>query len=249
MEHLEGRISILAALEARLRRMEVVLVSASAHPEKVADLIAAAERAGVPVKRVPADELDRMAHGRTHGGAVAVTGPRPPTPFDDLLRTLDAGGTPALLLILEGIDDGRNLGFVLRSAEALGAHGVLVKRHVWDYDGPEVSRASSGAYERFPIVRIDEVAGPVAALRKRGVGIWGCLAGAKRTLYDADLAKPVLLAVGGEKRGLSGALRELCDGFLSIPSQEGAASLSLSHAAAILLGEATRQRCNKGITG
>jgi tRNA G18 (ribose-2'-O)-methylase SpoU len=293
MEHLEGRISVLAALEARLRRFEVVLVSASAHTEKVGDLLDAAARAGVPVKRVPADELDRMSHGRTHGGVLAICTPRPPTPIEDLLQILDhcrhpqpdpptpapsslppvglrhgaatsapsslpqvgpRHGTvksefrptpaPPLLLLLEGIDDARNLGFVLRTADALGVHGVLVKRHVWDYDGADVSRSSSGAYERLPLVQVEDAAAALGALRKRSVAVWGCVAGAKRALHDAPLAGPVLLAIGGEKRGLSGAVRELCDGFLSIPMREGSTSLSLSHAAAILIAEAARQRGN-----
>jgi 23S rRNA (guanosine2251-2'-O)-methyltransferase len=258
MEHLEGRITVLAALAARRRRIQLVLISAAAHREKVRDVEASAARCGVPVKHVEPSELDRMTHGRTHGGVVALAGPRPPTPVDELLRVLDASPVPAFLLLLEGLEDAQTLGFTLRTAEALGAHGVLVKKHLWDYDAADVSRSSSGAYERLPLVQVDQTGTVIGALRKRGVAVWGCLAGARRTIHDVDLSRPSLLAIGGEKRGLSGALRELCDGFLSIPMgavengpEEGedapadvsrVTSLSLGHAAAIVMAEVLRQR-------
>lgn len=242
MEQLEGKVSVQAAVEARLRKIEVVLVSAAARAEKVADLLDACAKAGVPVKRVPAADLDRMTHGKTHGGVVAIATPRSVTPLDDLIRAIEASGEVPLLLLLEGIDDARNLGFTLRTADALGTHGVLLKKHAWDFDGGEVSRASSGAYERLPLAMVEDAAGALRGLARLGVKAWGCVAGAKRSAWEADLAAPTLLAVGGEKRGLSGAMRDLCDGFLRIPMRPGATSLSLSHAAAILLAEARRQR-------
>ncbi len=244
METLEGKISILAALKARVRRFECVLVNESAHAEKVEEVLRAAEALSVPVKRVSSRELDGMAGGVTHGGVLAVCTPRPPTPFDDLVRRLQTDSSrPPLLLLLEGVEDARNLGYVIRTSEALGGHGVLVKKHVWDFDGAALSRASSGAFERFPVVRLDRERDSLAALKKLGVRLWGCLAGVRTTLYRADLRAPALLAVGGEKRGLSAAVREECDDFLTIPMPSSeATSLPLSHAAAIVLGEAMRQR-------
>jgi tRNA G18 (ribose-2'-O)-methylase SpoU len=143
-------------------------------------------------------------------------------------------------LLLEGVDDARNLGFTLRTADALGALAVLIKKHLWDFDAAEVSRPSSGAYERLPLVQIDDVE-PLKQLQRRGLKLFGCVAGAKRTMYELDLSQPAVLAVGGEKRGLSGAVRAICDRFITIPTREGA-SLSMSHASAILLSEAARQR-------
>lgn len=244
MEHLEGRECVLAALGARLRRFEVVLLSEGAHRERSEGVEAAAAELGVPVKRLPRAKLDAMAHGRSHGGVMAVCTPRPPTSTDELLDLLEKREEPAFLILLEGTEDARNLGFVLRTAEALGAHAVLVKKHVWDFDGTEVSRASSGSYERIPLVRMDRESDLLSRLKKRGVRVVGCVAGAKRTLFECDLNRPVLLAVGGEKRGLSGAVRRACDRRVSIPTADGASSLSMSHAAAIVMGEARRQRAS-----
>jgi 23S rRNA (guanosine2251-2'-O)-methyltransferase len=129
----------------------------------------------------------------------------------------------------------------MRTAEAMGVHAMLIKKHLWDFNPVEIARPASGAYERLPLVQIEDVQ-PLRQLRQRGLQLLGCLAGVKRTLYEADLKSPCILAIGGEKRGLSGAVRAECDGFITIPSKASAASLSLSHAAAVILGEAMRQR-------
>lgn len=241
MEHLEGRQSVLAALQAFQRRFGVILVRRGLYEEKIADVLAAAAARGVAVRRVERAELDAVAHGATHGGVVAICSPKPRLSARDLLDRVARLREPALLLLLEGVDDARNLGFTLRSAEALGAHAVLIKKHLWDFDPVEVARPASGAYERLPLVQIDDLA-PLRDLQRRDVAIYGCLAKAKRSMHQTDLRRACVVAIGGEKRGLSGALRAACDGFLTIPTRGGASSLALSHAAALVLAEAFRQR-------
>ena len=97
------------------------------------------------------------------------------------------------------------------------------------------------ALERLPLAQIDGVV-PLRALQKHGLQLVGCLAGARRTIYDIDFTRPTIIAIGGEKRGLSGAVREICDCFATIPTQGDGTSLSLSHAASVVLAEAMRQR-------
>ena len=241
METLEGRQSVLAALQARRRRMQMILIAHGSHLDKLEELLALATELGVPVKHVDRAELDAMAHGSSHGGVLAIGSPLPRLDADQLLELLSQVREPPLLLLLEGVDDARNLGFTLRSAEALGVHAVLIKKHLWDFDSVEVARPSSGAYERLPLVQIQTVA-PLVQLQRRGLNLIGCIAGARLTLYEAELARPTILAIGGEKRGLSGAVRDICDQFVTIPTAGGPSSLSLSHAAAIVMGEAHRQR-------
>lgn len=248
MEHLEGRISVLAALQAHQRRFQVILIRHGMHAEKLQDVLQAAEARGVPIRYADSAELDALAHGTTHGGVIAVCSPKPRMAAADLLEMIDRLREPPLLVLLEGVDDARNLGFTLRSADALGVHAVLIKKHLWDFDSVEVARPASGAYERLPLVQIDDVE-PLIAIRKRDVRLYGCIAGAKRTMYQRNLAEGVILAIGGEKRGLSGAVRSICDGFLTIPCKPGASSLSLSHAASIVMAEAMRQRLERAQTG
>jgi 23S rRNA (guanosine2251-2'-O)-methyltransferase len=246
MEHLEGRQTILAALAARQRRFELILVAHGAHQEKLAELLQLAATLAVPVKPVDRSELDALAHGASHGGVVALASAKPRLAVDRLLQLVDAApaAAPPLLLLLEGVDDARNLGFTLRTAEAMGVLAVLIKKHLWDFDAVEVGRPSSGAYERLPLVQIEGI-DPLVQLQRRGLRVYGLLAAARRSIYQRNLARPMVLAIGGEKRGLSGAVRNLCDRFVSIPTAGGASSLSLSHAAAIVLAEAHRQRTSK----
>ena len=96
--------------------------------------------------------------------------------------------------------------------------------------------------ERLPLAQIENVEKALGPLKRLGVKCWGCIGGARRDIFQADLTQAVLLAVGGERRGLSGAMRALCDGFIRIPMRAGASSLSLSQAACILAAEAMRQR-------
>lgn len=237
-EYLEGRASVIAAIEARRRTVHEVLIARDAKPDKVEDVLAAAARAKVPVRRVAMEEVEKFAHGRTHGGVVAAASPRPLDTEADLKALLARLKEPPLLLVLDGVDDPRNLGLCLRAAEALGAHAVLLRKRAWDFDTVEVARPSSGAFERLPLVLFDGT----DLLAGLGMPRIACLENAVKSIHEADLAGPVAIVVGGEKRGISAAVRAVCDRRMRIPSKPGAASLPLTHAAAVVLAEALRQR-------
>lgn len=242
MEHLEGRQSIIAALKARQRRFQIILIAQGTHEEKLAELLDLAGSMNVPTRRVDRRELDALAHGSSHGGAIAICTAKPRLNGEQLVELVESISGLPLLLLLEGVDDARNLGFTLRSADALGVHAVLIKKHLWDFDPVEVARPASGAYERLPLAQIETVE-PLQALQRKGLRLIGCIAGAKRTMYDVKLTRPTILAIGGEKRGLSGAVRKICDRFITIPTAgPEASSLSLSHAGAIVMAEVMRQR-------
>jgi 23S rRNA (guanosine2251-2'-O)-methyltransferase len=225
MEILEGRVSILSALRARRRTFESVLVRQGTQDESIREILDAAAALGVKVQRVRPEALEARAHGKSHGGILAVASALPPAAAP---ATLD------FALLLDGVDDARNLGFALRSAEVFGVQAVFLRKRAWDFDGGDVSRSSSGAYERLPVVLGDSI--------PAGLRLIGCVAGVRKTIYDEDLRKPLALAIGGEKRGLSAAVRDRCSSLVSIPTTQGAASLSMSHAAAVAMSEVARQR-------
>src|SRR5262249_44718400 len=147
-----------------------LLVRQGIQDDSIRDLLDAAAALQVPVKRVREEALDAKAHAKSHGGVVAVAEPLPPS-------ILPASAD--FILFLDGIDDARNLGYALRSAEAFGVQAALLRRRAWDFDGGDVSRASSGAYERLPVVIGDEL--------PPGMALVGCMAGAPKTVYDEDL--------------------------------------------------------------
>lgn len=225
MEILEGRICVEAALGARRRSFHEILVRQGIREDSIRGILEAAAALGVPVRRVRQQALDARAHGKTHGGILAVVSPLPPAAPPEGID---------FALLLDGVDDARNLGYTLRSAEAFGVQAVFLRRRAWDFDGGDVSRASSGAYERLPVVLGDAV--------PPGLRLVGCDAEAPRAIDEEDLTGPVCLAIGGEKRGLSAAVRSRCDVRVRIPTRPGAPSLSLTHAAAVAMAEVARQR-------
>lgn len=241
MIHLEGLQCVMAALTARRRRIQVVLLKHDIPESKTQELRDAAEAANVAVKPVSGAELTALAHGQSHGGVIAVCSPMVRWNGEQLLEYLPVHTKKPLLMMLEGVDDARNLGFTLRTADAVGVDAILIKKHLWDFDETEVARSSSGAMERVPLVQFEDV-GLLQSLQKQSIRIYGCLAGAKRSVFEVNLTRGVCLCIGGEKRGLSGAVRNICDRFITIPTIQGATSLSLSHAGAIVMGEALRQR-------
>lgn len=251
-EKLEGKQSILSALKARRRRIELIMVSWSAHRDKTVDVLTLAAGQNIPVKIVSPEELDAAAKGRTHAGLIAICSPMPLTTADELIEGIKRSENPSLILLLEGVEDEQNLGFIIRSAFAFGLDAILLKKHIWNFDPLSLSRTSYGAYERMPLVKIEKESETLKQLSRAGLKMWGAIAGAKRTLYDIDFTGPCVIALGGEKRGLSAVVREQCNGFFRIPmpnapNETERPSLSLSHSAAIIMAESMRQRMNASI--
>ncbi len=207
------------------------------HHQQIESILNEADRQHIPIKYASHREMDTLAHGKTHGGVIALATAKPAIAIErflDELKKQNQNYFPALLL-LEGVDDSQNFGFTLRSAEAMGIHAVLLKKHLWDFDSNAVSRASSGSYERMPIALLDAVDKVLPKFKSLGFRLFGCIANAKRTMYEADLTGSVILAIGGEKRGLSAAVRNHCDRFIKIPMASEVGSLSLSHASSIIM--------------
>ncbi len=228
----------MAALQAGKRRFEKLLLARSAGKYELADLLEAARARGVAVETVEDAALE--AHGKSHGGVVALVEAKPLTSQEELHALLDSAKAPPFLAMFEGADDARNLGYLLRTAEALGVDAALVRRRAWDVDATALSRASSGSFERLPVALVDLP--ELEALKKRKLKLLGAVPRSRQTIYATDLKGPLILAVGGEKRGLSAAVREACDALVCIPTAGGPTSLAMTQAGAIVLAEAARQR-------
>ncbi len=197
-----------------------------------------ARRRGVPVARVPRIALDRLAGGAAHQGIAARVTLASLMGLDELLA---AAARPALLLLVDGVEDPRNLGAILRSAAAAGAGGVLLPERRVAPLGPACAKASAGTIR---LVRLARVKSPVRGLEAlRDAGIWtvGLSAGGE-SLHDVDLARPTCLVVGGEGSGLTRLVRERCDVVAGLPLAPGVDSLNAAVAAGVALYEALRQR-------
>ncbi len=231
---------VLEALQRRRRRVRRVLLDERARPGgKVDAILAAAEAAGVPVKRVPRRELDRRSQTGVHNGVLAEADPLPEYTVSSLLDELFDAGVDPFLVVVDEVQYEHNLGAVLRSALGAGVHGVIVPVRRGKGLTPVVQRVAMGGAEVVPLVR-EGISSALAQLRRAGVRVVGCdMDGAP--VWDVELRGPVALVLGGEDKGLSSTLRKRCDAVAAVPLQGGLDSLNVSVTAAVMMFEKCRQ--------
>jgi 23S rRNA (guanosine2251-2'-O)-methyltransferase len=207
--------------------------------DRIRHLIALAAERGVRVRRVPADVLERDARRGVHQGVVADIESPAEYGVEELVRAADG---PALIVVLDGIEDPHNLGAILRTADAAGVDGVIVQsRRSASLEGA-AAKASAGAVAHIRIAEVVNIARALDELKAAGVWTVG-LAGDASTHYDAiDFTVPSAIVVGAEGSGLRRLVRERCDHLASIPMRGHVSSLNVSVAAGIALFEALRQR-------
>jgi 23S rRNA (guanosine2251-2'-O)-methyltransferase len=230
---------VLEALAASTRHFDRLLIVKGLRSRRLSEAIRRATNLGIPLRFEMRDALDRMAGGVPHQGIIAVVSEKPVLSLESLLGSVKE---PALLVALDGVEDPRNLGAILRTAEAAGADGVLLPDRHSAGLSETVGRASAGALEHVKVARIGNLVQALEALKARGIWVVGFdAAGTER--WDAiDLTRPVALVLGGEGRGIRRLVREHCDHLVSIPHFGHVSSLNVSVAAGIALYEAVRQR-------
>ena len=206
---------------------------------RAADVLKQAERAGIPVRRVQASELDRAARGGVHQGIVAEIADAAHVDISDLVS--GARGVP-LIVVLDGIEDPHNVGAILRTVDAAGADGVVRQsRHAAALEGA-AAKASAGAVSHVKIAEVVNIARAIEELKEAGVWTVGLAGDAPRRYDEVDLTLPTALVVGAEGDGLRRLVRERCDWLVSIPMGGHVQSLNVSVATGIALFEALRQR-------
>jgi 23S rRNA (guanosine2251-2'-O)-methyltransferase len=225
---------VLEALRAGTVRRLRVAERAGDRLREVTEL-AAAE--GIRVERVPAEVIDRLAHGTTHQGVVADV----ETERSVGLHELAEGPSP-LIVVLDGIEDPHNLGAILRTADAAGVSGVVVQTRRSALHAGTVAKTSAGALSHVRVAEVVNIARAIQELKDLGVWSVGLAGEAGQTYDQVDFTGPTALVMGAEGPGLRRLVRESCDFLASIPMQGHVGSLNVSVAAGIALFEALRQR-------
>ena len=189
--------------------------------------------------------LDMMSPTGAHQGVIAYVSPCEYLSVGELIDKALSSGTTPLIVVCDHVEDPRNLGAIIRSAEVSGAHGVIIPRRRGASVTGTVVKASAGAALHLPIAKCANLNAAIRELKERGIWVWGAEGGESRMLYDADFTLPTALVLGSEGDGLSRLTAESCDGLVSIPMAGKVNSLNVSAAAAVLLFEAVRQRITK----
>ena len=239
-QNLYGVHAVRAVLE---RRPETVLAAKVLRDAsgKLAELAGALAARGVAVQRVSRADLDRLTEGAVHQGVVVEVAAAAEFSIGDFEGLVVERGRALRLLVLDGVEDPRNLGACLRTADAAGIDAVVVpKDHSAKLTAAAV-KTSTGAAETVPVYRAPNLARALAWLKEAGVWVVGADAEAPRSLYATKLAPPVAMVLGGEGRGVRRLTRDLCDELVYIPMHGSVESLNVSVATGIVLFELLRQ--------
>lgn len=206
---------------------------------RVDALVSRAHELRIPIETVDRRALDRLTRGGVHQGVAADLNPLPAYTVEELVA--DAPG-PALLVVLDGVEDPQNVGAILRSADAAGADGVIRQaRHAAPLDGA-TAKASAGAVNHIRIATVVNIARAIDELKALNVWTIGLDAGAADAYDEVDYRLPTAFVVGAEGTGMRRLVRETCDRLVSIPMAGDVSSLNVSVAAGVALFEAVRQR-------
>lgn len=238
---------VLEALRARSDEVErLYITEGQLGSRAAAEILSRARDAGIRVERVVRERLATLADGGVHQGVVAELRSFRYAELSDVLDTAQASGRPALVVVLDGIQDPHNFGAIIRSAHALGAHGVVIGKDRAVQVTGVVAKASAGAVEHCPIVRVVNISRALEELKQAGVWTAAADPQASEPLWKARLDGPLALVVGAEGAGVREGVLKHCDFRLRIPMVGQVGSLNASVSAALLLYEVARQRSGGG---
>jgi 23S rRNA (guanosine2251-2'-O)-methyltransferase len=242
---LYGVNPLLEALRAGDRIPAEIVLAEGARDERLRELIELARTRNVTVRRASRSDLDRAVGNTHHQGVMARLSAAGYADVDDLMSTvamLVGTDNEPLVVVLDGVEDPRNLGAILRTSECAGVDGVFIPERRAAGLTDTVAKAAAGAIEHIPVARVTNLSRLIEQLKERNVWVVGTVADAPMSYTEWDWTRPSAVVLGGEGAGLHRLVREHCDVLVSIPVRGKIQSLNVSVAAGIVLYEALRRR-------
>jgi 23S rRNA (guanosine2251-2'-O)-methyltransferase len=239
MAQIFGVLPVLEALRSGGRRIERIVIADSARHERLREILEAAKRAGIPVRREPRPALDRVSNNANHQGVIAIAASATYTDESKLLSEISA---ESVFVLLDGVEDPHNLGAIIRTAECSGCSAVIIPERRATHITEVVAKTSAGATEYLPVARVTNLAAFIEQLKRRNVWVVGVDQAGEMDYTKYDYTGALALVFGGEGHGLHRLVRERCDVVVSIPMRGRITSLNVSVAAGVVLFEAMRQR-------
>ena len=238
---IEGRNAVMEALRAG-RAIDKIYIAKGEVDKTLGHIASTAREAGIVVVEADRRKLDGMSVTHAHQGVVALAAVREYATVADLLSRAAELGEPPFLIACDEISDPHNLGAILRTAECVGAHGVIIPKRRSAGLTATVDKASAGAAEHIPVARVANLAAALRELKEQGLWIYGTAADGASPLWDTDLSGAVCLVIGSEGEGMSRVVSEQCDFRVSIPMRGRIGSLNASTSAAVVMYEVLRCR-------
>jgi 23S rRNA (guanosine2251-2'-O)-methyltransferase len=222
--------------------VERVYLSGDAKNPNFKKIVALCKEKGVPIVHTDASAINRKAPNVNHQGVLAYAAQKEYATLEEILKVASDRGEAPFIIIADEIVDPHNLGAILRSADAFGAHGVIISKRRAVGLTPSVAKASGGAIHHIPVARVANLVQTVEQLREQNIWVYGCDMAGENVYYEQDYSGGVALIVGSEEAGISRLLREKCDFFVRIPMKGKVSCLNASVAASVIMQEISKQR-------
>ncbi|WNS75591.1 23S rRNA (guanosine(2251)-2'-O)-methyltransferase RlmB [Bacillus sp. DTU_2020_1000418_1_SI_GHA_SEK_038] len=235
-----GKNPVMEALKSG-RDINKIFIAEGSQGGQMQQVIGLAKASNVFVQFVPKKKLDQMAEGN-HQGVVAQVAAYQYAEIDDLFQAAEKRNEAPFFLLLDEIEDPHNLGSIMRTADAVGAHGIIIPKRRAVGLTATVAKASTGAIEHIPVVRVTNMARTIDELKEKGVWIAGTDAKGSEDYRRFDGTLPLGLVIGSEGKGMGRLIRDKCDFLIHLPMAGHVTSLNASVAAALLMYEVFRKR-------
>jgi 23S rRNA (guanosine2251-2'-O)-methyltransferase len=245
MDRITGIHAVREALEAG-RAFDRIVIAKGRQDTRAEEIVQLARAKGIAVRFEERSQIDRLANSKDHQGVVALVAATPVATLESILELANSSkGQMGLIVLLDGVEDPHNLGAIVRTALAAGAHGVVIpeRRAVGLTD--TVARASAGALAHLPVAKVTNLARTMEELKEAGYWLVGLDETAEKSYTEVDYSSPTGIVLGGEGKGLHELTRKRCDFVVSLPTVGPVKSLNVSVAAGVVLFEARRQRKGK----
>ena len=233
-----GRNPVTEALKSG-RDIDKLMISTEDGSMK--KILALAKERRIPIMKVEKSALDRLAPGQAHQGVCAYVSAYAYAELEDIFRIAEERGEDPFIIVLDNLEDPHNLGAIMRTAECAGAHGIIIPKRRACGLTEVVAKASAGAIEYMPCVKVTNIAQTIEELKERGIWVAACDMGGQE-YYKADLKGKLAVVIGSEGFGISRLVREKCDFVVSMPMVGRITSLNASNAAAVIIYEVRKQR-------
>lgn len=241
---LEGRNPVLEALRAG-RELDKILIAKGVREGSVGKIRALARENGIVVQEVDRKKLDQLSETGAHQGVMAYAAAAGYVTVDEMIARARQRAEQPFLVIADEVEDPHNLGALLRTANAAGAHGLIIPKRRSAGLGAVTAKASAGAVEFTPVAKVANLVQTIEALKKENIWVIGADMDGAKTLYEQDFRGAAAIVVGSEGRGISRLIKEACDFLVRIPMAGEITSLNASVAGALLMYEVVRSRQNR----
>ncbi|NBI08045.1 23S rRNA (guanosine(2251)-2'-O)-methyltransferase RlmB [Senegalia massiliensis] len=240
-DYIEGRNPVIEALKSG-REIEKIFIEDGNKTGSINEIKKLAKSRGIIIQYVHKNKLNQISSTNSHQGVIAISSSHTYKNIEDVFALAKRRSEDPFIIILDEIKDPHNLGSIMRTAECVGAHGIIIPKRRSVGLTSTVAKTSAGAIEYMPVVKVSNIANTIDVLKEEGVWIYGADMAGSADYYNTNLTGPIGIVIGSEGNGIGRLVKEKCDELVKIPIKGKVSSLNASVAASIIMYDVNRQR-------